>query len=165
MPKTGRGLKAKGDAFERELAAHINALFSKTDEGHELCKRAPLSGGGVINQMSGGADLIGPPILHVEAKRVERLSFPDAMRQAEASLAKTKAPEIPVVINRRNRMRTGDSYTLVRLDHFLWLYSYFLQTEGHVRSFEAEIARKRITGQLPYPDPKNPDPKEDPADD
>lgn len=129
MPKkkiSMKGLKAKGDRFECELAAHIS------DTTGLVCERAPLSGGGVIGQLSGGADLMGTPGLHVEAKRAERLNFMDALAQAERSIAKQGAPEAPVVINRRNRMETGESYVLMRLDPFLALYDAWLKQEGYL---------------------------------
>jgi hypothetical protein len=119
--KTGRALKAKGDIFERELAAYLSSRLAID------IRRAPLSGGGVIHGLSGGADLSGTPGVHIEAKRVEALSFPTAMAQAEASLLKSGAPEMPVVINRRNRQTTGQSYTLMRLDDFITLYAAWLQ--------------------------------------
>ena len=124
---TKRGLKQKGDRFERELAAFIS------DATGLNCERAPLSGGGVIGQLSGGADLIGTPGLHVEAKRVERLSFPEAMRQAEKSIAKRRTPDQAVIINRRNRMNTGDSYTVMRLDVFLPMYRAWLREQGFIK--------------------------------
>ncbi len=129
MPKrvSMKGLKAKGDKFERELAAHIS-----THTGL-VCERAPLSGGGVIGQLSGGADLIGTPGLHVEAKRVERLNFLEALAQAERAIEKQGAPEVPVVVNRRNRMATGDALVVLRLDAFLALYNAWLQAQGHKR--------------------------------
>ena len=68
--------KVKGDKYERELAAHINDATGLNSS------RAPLSGGGKVG-MHGTADLIGTPALFIEAKRVERLNFHDAMRQAE----------------------------------------------------------------------------------
>lgn len=137
--KNGRGMKAKGDAFERELAAYINKVL-----GSEMCSRAPLSGGGVVGQLSGGADLIGPPDIFVEAKRVERLSFPDAMAQAETNIIKTGSAEIPVVINRRNRQATGDAYTLMRLDAFLVFYVAYLKVTGVLSEDEANDAHARI---------------------
>jgi len=117
--------KAKGDNFERELAAYINEYL-----GRELCSRAPLSGGGVVGILSGGADLIGPPDLFIEAKRVEKLSFPAAMAQAERNIIQTQTQDMGVVINRRNRMSTGQSYVLLRLDNFLRLYKSHLTLEG-----------------------------------
>lgn len=116
--------KRKGDGYERELAAYINE-----NTGLSTAHRAPLSGGGMVG-LSGGADINGVPDLFIEAKRVERLNFLDAIRQAERNKQKTNSPEIPVVINRRNRMTTGESLCLVRLDDFLKLYRSYLRETG-----------------------------------
>ena len=118
-------MKTKGDNYERELAAYIN---EKT--GIESF-RAPLSGGGHVG-MSGGADLLGVPELFVEAKRVERLNFHDALRQAERNIDKTRSPDAPIVINRKNRMPTGDSLCLLRLDDFLKFYKAYLKQQGFI---------------------------------
>lgn len=126
MP-TGRGNKAKGDKYERELAAYIN---EKT--GLESF-RAPLSGGGNVG-MSGGADILGTPELFIEAKRVERLNFHDAMRQAEKNVDITRSSCTPIVINRKSRMSTGDSLCLLRLDEFLKYYNAYLKLEGLVKA-------------------------------
>jgi len=123
-----KGLKAKGDKFERELAKHMATATGLVIE------RAPLSGGGCIGQLSGGADLIGTTGLHIEAKRVEKLNFLDAMRQAERSIEKQNAPEFPVVVNRRNHMALGESVVAMRLDQFLVLYSGWLANEGITKS-------------------------------
>lgn len=126
----GRGMKAKGDDYERELAAYINEATGLSSG------RAPLSGGGKVG-LSGGADLLGTPGLFVEAKRVERLSFHEAMRQAETNIKKTQSPEAPIVVNRRNRESTGDSLVVMRLDSFLQIYRSHLLTNGYVRQREA----------------------------
>ena len=120
-----KGLKAKGDKFERELAKHMSEATGLVIE------RAPLSGGGVIGQLSGGADLIGTTGLHIEAKRVERLNFLEALAQAERSIDKQGAPEVPVVVNRRNHMATGESVVALRLDAFLALYNGWLLAQGY----------------------------------
>ena len=119
--------KNKGDGYERELAAYINE-----QTGIGTASRAPLSGGGVVGILSGGADLLGVPELFIEAKRVERLNFHDAMRQAERNIEQTQSPDIPVVINRKNRMPTGRSLCLMRLDDLLFFYKYFLKAEGYI---------------------------------
>ena len=119
----GRGSNTKGDKYERELAAYIN---EKT--GLESF-RAPLSGGGKVG-MTGGADILGTPELFIEAKRVERLNFHDAMRQAEKNVDITKSHSSPIVINRKSRMNTGDSLCLIRLDEFLKFYVAYLRLEG-----------------------------------
>ena len=116
--------KRKGDTYERELAAYISDAI-----GIEVA-RAPLSGGGKVG-LTGGADLLGTPHLFVEAKRVERLNFLDAMRQAEANIQKTKSPDMAIVINRRSRMKTGESLCLLRLDDFLVFYRAYLSLTGH----------------------------------
>jgi hypothetical protein len=117
--------KRKGDNYERELASYINGKTGTKSF------RAPLSGGGHVG-LSGGADLLGVPSLFIEAKRVERLNFHDAMRQAEGNVAKTSSPDTPIVINRKNRMPTGQSLCLLRLDDFLKFYSAYLKQEGLV---------------------------------
>lgn len=119
-------MKNKGDGYERELAAYINEYTGLN------ASRAPLSGGGAIGILSGGADLLGTPSIFIEAKRVERLNFHDAMRQAERNIQQTQSPDIPIVINRKNRMPTGQSLCLLRLDDLLFFYSYYLKAEGYV---------------------------------
>ena len=122
---SGRRHKQKGDAYERELASYINDITGLQSF------RAPLSGGGKVG-MVGGADLLGTPDIFVEAKRVERLNFHDAMRQAETNIDKTKSDASPIVINRKSRMKTGDSLCLLRLDDLLKFYRSYLKEKGHV---------------------------------
>ena len=133
--------KRKGDNFERELAAYFQ------DELNLPAFRAPLSGGGNVG-MAGGADVLGVPGLFIEAKRVEKLNFMDALRQAETNKQKTRSPEVPVVINRRNRMTTGESLVLLRLDDFLTFYAHYLLNTGqksprHDRSDNARSPQER----------------------
>ena len=82
--------------------------------------------------MTGGSDVLGTPELFIEAKRVERLNFHDAMRQAERNIKTSNSPDVPIVVNRKNRMTTGDSLCLIRLDDFLKFYLAFLKQEGPV---------------------------------
>lgn len=119
--------KRKGDDYERELAAYIN------DKVGIQCFRAPLSGGGKVG-MVGGTDILGAPELFIEAKRVERLNFHDALRQAEGNVGKTASQDRPVVINRRSREPTGRSLVLLRLDDFLELYRGYLVRHGVVET-------------------------------
>lgn len=117
--------KVKGDKYERELGKYFNEVL-----GIETAHRAPLSGGGFVGNMVGGADVIGVPDLFIEAKRVERLNFMDAVRQAESNRDKTNSPEVPIVINRRNQMTTGQSLCVLRLDDFIKFYKVYLETTG-----------------------------------
>ena len=119
----GKGSKRKGDTFERELAAYINKAVGLNSQ------RAPLSGGGSVFA-SGGADLIGTPGFFIEAKRVERLNFHDALRQVERNMEATDSDEMGVVINRKNNQNTGDSLCLLRLDDLLNLWGYYLDAHG-----------------------------------
>ena len=124
--------KQKGDNYERELASYINKHTGLDST------RAPLSGGGAIGVLSGGADLLGVPGLFIEAKRVERLNFHDAMRQAERNRESRETDDIPVVINRKNRMPTGDSLCLLRLDDLLTFYKAYLKQEGFIKDDQCQ---------------------------
>lgn len=119
--------KRKGDDYERELASYINEKVGIS------CFRAPLSGGGKVG-MVGGTDILGAPELFIEAKRVERLNFHDALRQAEGNIGKTASQDRAIVINRRSREPTGRSLVLIRLDDFLDLYRGYLARHGVVET-------------------------------
>jgi Holliday junction resolvase len=123
----GRSPKQRGDTYERELAAFISA-----HTGLEV-SRAPLSGGGKVG-LAGGADLIGTPGLFVEAKRVEKLAYREAMRQAETNIVKTRSPESPIVITRKNLEATEDSIVMLRLKDFIPFYLAHLTAQGFIRS-------------------------------
>ena len=117
--------KNKGDNYERELAKYLN----ETVYGQDVCARAPLSGGGTIGQ-SGGADLINTEGLFVEAKRVERLNFRDAVAPSERNMGKRKPKETPIVITRRNRETMENSLCVLRLKDFIEFYRAWLQSNG-----------------------------------
>ena len=120
--------KTKGSNFERELAAWMNERLGTTD-----IKRAPLSGGGNIQTSGmafGGADLMNTPRIFVEAKRVEKLNFPDAYRQVQRNAKDVNSPNIPVVINRRSYQKTHESYVLLNLDDFMTLWESHLLFRG-----------------------------------
>lgn len=131
-------MKTKGDNYERELAAYIN------EKTGIKSFRAPLSGGGNVG-MSGGADLLGTPELFVEAKRVERLNFHDALRQAERNIDKTESPDAPIIINRKNRMPTGDSLCLLRLDDFLKFYKAYLNQQGFIDITDVDTKKEVLS--------------------
>lgn len=117
---SGRGAKAKGDNYERELAAYIN---KEIFHGESVVSRTPLSGGGVH---TGKADLEGLKYLSVEAKRTEKFSPDAAMRQAEAAAGDKN---IPVVITRKSNVATGDSWVMLKLSDFLKIYRDHLRNE------------------------------------
>lgn len=121
---TARGAKAKGDRYERELATFFNDALGIT-----TAQRAPLSGGGKVG-VAGGADLVGVPDLFIEAKRKEKVSFREAMRQAETNIMLSRSSDIPVVITRSNNEPTAHSFVFLRLEDFITFYRAYLVQEG-----------------------------------
>jgi len=124
MAVSPRGAKEKGARFERELATYF-ATHLGLDVFRSLYTTDPMARKG-----KGSSDLVGVPDLAVEAKRVETLSFPAALAQAERNAGKR---EMPVVINRRSRMEIDDCYTVVRLGDFMKMYKAWCQKEGFCR--------------------------------
>jgi len=122
----GNPQKRKGDKYENDLAKWFNEHIFCEDR----CQRAPLSGGGRIGLQAGGADILGTPEIFIEAKRVERLNFRDAMAQAERNIKDTRSPEAPVVITRRNQEAHGDSLVVMRLKDWRQLYTALLLQKG-----------------------------------
>ena len=119
--------KRKGDGYERELAKWLDRrLFG----GDGKITRAPLSGGGSYITGGGRADLIGTPDLWVEAKRTEKFQPYQAMQQAETGIHKSDTPEMPVVMQRRNNMKTQDSLVVMRLNDFAFIYEGYLMQYG-----------------------------------
>ena len=62
----------KGKAGELELSKVLKAYGYDTRRGQQYCGA------------NGDADVVGLPHIHIECKRVERLSLYDAMAQAKA---------------------------------------------------------------------------------
>ena len=104
MGKTGRD---KGKRGERELSAKLRNC------GYD-CRRGQQYSG-----VSGDADVIGLPGVHIECKRVERLNLYDAMAQA---IHDTRPEELPAVFSRRNH---SDWLVTMRLDDWIELYKNF----------------------------------------
>lgn len=126
---SARGSKAKGDNYERELAKYLNDFLYG---GDDIIFRAPLSGGGRTNNLGGGAaDLSGTAEIWVEAKRTERFSPYAAMEQAEAGIEGRRSDDMPVVVSRRNRMKTEESLVVMRMEDWIVLYSAYLRSIGH----------------------------------
>jgi hypothetical protein len=139
---SGRGAKAKGSNYERELAEFLNEGVGLTS------RRALLSGGG---RNDGGADLDGTPLIHIEAKRTETFSPYAAMFQAEESISRGSRLAMPVVIQRRNNMKTGDSMVVMRMFDWMKLYKAFLVERGVAlerdqSSFEELLNRSKDSG-------------------
>jgi hypothetical protein len=123
-----KGMKAKGDKYERDIAEYLNTHVFKSQQ----CHRAPLSGGGFILS-HGGADLTGTHEIFVEAKRTERLNIRSALAQAEKNLATTGETDMPTVITRRNREPLEDSLVTMRLKDWTELYSALMREQGYIQ--------------------------------
>tara|TARA_B100001250_G_scaffold409518_1_gene434013 strand:- start:411 stop:815 length:405 start_codon:yes stop_codon:yes gene_type:complete len=126
--------KNKGDSYERELAQYFNDNVPAINNS---ASRRMLSGGG---RAEGLADLVGVRVgrteFHIEAKRVEKLNFWRAMEQAITNSrheiaanpdSRTTLRGIPIVINRRNKIRTEDSLCTLRLKDLIILINDSLQ--------------------------------------
>lgn len=127
----GRAPKTKGDGYEREVAAYLNAgLF----QGREQVSRAIMSGsmGRRSGKGIGGSDLNGAPMLFVECKRVEKLRPHLSLAQAHINARLRKTADLPIVISRKSRETTGESVAMMRLDDFLVVYMYALRHLGFI---------------------------------
>ena len=112
--------KNKGSGFERELASYF---ANKT--GLRVHRTLGTNIDNSSSDLHGSRDLQGLPNLAVEAKRVEKLNFPEAMRQAIDNAG--DSGDIPIVINRRNHQKTEDAFVLMTLKDFMRLYKAFIE--------------------------------------
>lgn len=120
--------KRKGDGYERELAKWLDAMLF--DSKNQI-QRMPLSGGGSHVGGGGRADITGTPTIWVEAKRTEKFAPYAAMEQAEMGIKNSNSGEMPVVMQRRNRMATEDSLVVMRLNDWICLYASWLKEIGY----------------------------------
>ena len=101
--------RQKGARAERELAKILR------EHGYEDARRG--------QQFSGieGEDVVGLPMVHIEAKHVERLNLRDAMAQSERD---AKEDQIPVVMHKKNRKPW---LVTLNLEDFMRMYKYWLK--------------------------------------
>lgn len=93
--------------------------------------RTPLSGSFSVHKGSGSADLTGTPMVWIEAKRVERLNFHDALAQATRGTSAAGHVDMPVVVNRRSHQPIEDATVVLRLCDFMRMYEVFLKGHGY----------------------------------
>lgn len=86
----GKHQREKGKRGEREAAIELTFLLGTLVERTQQFKGSPQS-----------ADLEGIPGLHLEVKRVERLSLYPALEKAESE----SGNDCPVLLHRRNGKR------------------------------------------------------------
>lgn len=80
--------REKGKRGELELAHELGRFGYKTRRGQQY------------SGITGEADVVGIPGLHIECKRVEQLNIQKALDQSERD---ARAGEVPVVMHRKNR--------------------------------------------------------------
>lgn len=104
--------RQKGKGGELELAKLLRSY------GYSARRGQQYSG------ISGDADVVGVPGLHIECKRVEQLNIENALLQSERD-----APDgvIPVVMHRKNREPWK---VTIRLDAFMRMWSAWLKIHG-----------------------------------
>ena len=117
---SGRGAKAKGDNFERQVAAYLNDKIEGLD-----AYRTPLSG------MRGGRetatpDLSNTPRVAIECKRTETISARKWMKQA----VEAAGANAPVVITRQNRDSMDDALVIMRLGEWIKFYEAVVREDG-----------------------------------
>ena len=100
----GKTQREKGKRGERELAEILR------DHGYD-CRRGQQFCG-----ISGDADVIGLPGIHIECKRVERLNLMDAVKQ---SVRDSRADEFSTVFHRRDR---SEWLVTMRLSDWIQVY-------------------------------------------
>ena len=96
--------RSKGKVGELELANLLK------EYGHSTRRGVQYSG------LTGAADVVGLPGVHIECKRVEKLNLYKAMAQ---SIRDSKEKAIPTVMHRKNRQ---EWLVTLRLDDFMKLY-------------------------------------------
>lgn len=111
--------KRKGKEGELELSKLLRAY------GFPGCRRSQQYCG-----ISGDADVIGLPGIHIECKRVEKLDLEKALVQSETE---AKKGEIPVVMHRVSRKPWMVS---MRLEHFRRISGDFSLCEFEWLSYE-----------------------------
>lgn len=129
---SGKSLKRKGDAFEREVAHWFN---EKLFNGVERVSRAPLSGGG---NGIGGADLNGLPLVYPELKRTEKHNPRTALEQAERSKERKQCPDAVVVINRKSQEKLPDAVVSMRLHDFTDMLEIIYRFHGYIQTLELD---------------------------
>ena len=117
---SGRGAKAKGDNFERQVAAYLNDKIEGLD-----AYRTPLSA------MRGGRetatpDLSNTPGVAIECKRTETISARKWMKQA----VEAAGANAPVVITRQNRDSMDDALVIMRLGEWIEFYEAVVREDG-----------------------------------
>lgn len=104
----GKASKEKGKRGERELSNLLKANGYDTQRGQQFCG------------INGDADVVGLSGIHIECKRVEKLSIYGAVEQ---SVRDAKEDELPTVMHRTNN---HEWLCTMRLEDWLKMYRGYL---------------------------------------
>lgn len=101
--------KEKGKRFERALASRFR------DYGYDARRTAQYCG-----NTGEAADVVGLPLLHIEAKHVEKLNIYEAMSQAKRDCKGKNV--LPAVFHKKNNC---EILVTVEFDTFMQIYKEF----------------------------------------
>lgn len=113
MASRGKGARAKGAQFERDIAKYF------TENGIDAQRG--------LGQTRGGGEEIADvetEFIHIEAKRQKRCNIKAAMRQAIADT--TKKSDIPVVITKDDRQPI---LVTLQLDDFMAIFKAYVELQ------------------------------------
>lgn len=129
MASRGRGARAKGFQFERDIA---KAMSEATDFEFKRGLGQTRGGGGEVPDVL-PENIALAAAIHVECKRQKSASIKGAMKQAEADIvirktkAKTEINPIPIVITKDDRK---DTLVTVKLEDFIPMFNNWLQKQS-----------------------------------
>lgn len=103
--------REKGKRYERRVAHLFQEYGYDARRGQQFCG------------LEGDADVVGVPLIHIEAKHNERLNLYDAMAQSKRD---AKKGEIPIVIHKKNHCAD-----LVTMEFADWIKLYTEWEAGH----------------------------------
>lgn len=103
--------KEKGARFERLLASKFR------EYGYDARRTAQYCG-----NTGDAADVVGLPLIHVEAKHVERLNIYEAMEQAKRDAKESGKGDLPVVFHKKNN---HNILVTMELKDFMQIYREF----------------------------------------
>lgn len=112
--------KAKGARFERLLASKFR------DYGYEARRTAQYCG-----NTGDASDVVGLPLIHIEAKHQEQMRLYDWMEQAKRDAAAGKEGRLPVVFHKKNN---AEILVTMTFDDFMQMY----------KEYEASMALKEV---------------------
>lgn len=117
----GRASRARGKRGELSLV-HVlrDAGFPDVKRSVQYC-----------GKVTGTADLVGLPGVHIEAKNVERLNIWSALAQSKRDAEADGNGDIPAVFFKRNR---SGFYVAVPLSDFVRLYAQSDLCKGDVKN-------------------------------